>query len=64
MKHVQLLISAYIDLLKIQHDSTRIRIEPLFCKLRDEISRLTGKDIETVQTECEQIALAERLLSM
>jgi hypothetical protein len=55
-----LIIRAYIDLLKIQSDGTRVRLDSTYCVLRDEISRLTGRAAQDVQETCEAIALLER----
>lgn len=63
MKTPHLLIRAYIDLLKIQHESTRLHLEATYCVLRDQISRFTGRSSQEVQETCEQIALLERKLS-
>jgi len=63
MKTQHLLIRAYIELLKIQDNYTRIRLDRTYCTLRDQISRLTGKTEGDVQVTCEQIALQERLLA-
>ena len=63
MKTQHLLIRAYIELLKVQDNHTRIMLQSSYCTLRDEISRFTGNSCEDVQTTCEQIALQERLLA-
>lgn len=63
MKSVQHLITAYISLLKIQDNSIRITLQSSYCTLRNEISRVTGKSEEEIQTECEELALRERLLT-
>lgn len=63
MKSVQHLITAYISLLKIQDNGTRIKLQSAYCTLRNEISRVTGKSEEEIQTECEELALRERLLT-
>ena len=59
----QLLIRAYIELLKVQDNTVRIHLDRTYCTLRDQISTLTGKSEEDIQTTCEQLALQERLLT-
>ena len=63
MKSVQHLVTAYISILKIQDNSIRIQLQSTYCALRNEISRVTGKSEEEIQTTCEDLAFQERLLT-
>lgn len=64
MKSVHHLITAYISILKINDNGTRIQLQSTYCILRNEIARITGKSIEDIQTTCEELALRERLLTI
>lgn len=63
MKSVQHLITAYISILKIQDNYIRLQLQSTYCALRNEISRVTGKSEEEIQTTCEELALRERSLT-
>jgi hypothetical protein len=54
------LIDAYIALLKIDQNSTRIDLQKVYCLLRDQISLGTMQTSQYVQEKYEEIALFEK----
>jgi hypothetical protein len=53
---IELIQSAYEELLKLPHGRTRLRVQAALVTLRDELAYLTQRDPEDVQNEFEAAA--------
>ena len=58
---IQLALSVYIDILKVEDVGERIKLQATYCKLRDYVAKDMNLSPRTIQECCEEQALHEKM---